>query len=123
MLVASSSLVEGWGRDTISMSHFIVCLSIDTPLYWFGLGLLFTTAFSVYAGFWLTVAYIRGLLAKSRVHTWIVGQKSRTYAAVLYTVMYILLFGESDVVGSCQVGCECGWVFLGSEVVCWMLLL
>ena len=54
---------------SVSMSHFIVCLSIDTPLYWFGLGLLFTTAFSVCAGFWPKVAYIRGFLAKSRVHT------------------------------------------------------
>ena len=29
---------------------------------------------------------------------------------------YILPFGEFDVVGSCWVGCECGWVFLGSNV-------
>ena len=53
----------------ISVSHFIVCLSIDTPLYWFGLGLLFTTTFFVYVGFWLKVMYIRGFLAKSRVYT------------------------------------------------------
>ena len=52
----------------ISVLHFIVCLSIETPLYWFGLGLLFTTAFSVYVGFWLKVAYIRGFLAKSRIY-------------------------------------------------------
>ena len=52
----------------ISVSHVIVCLSIDTPLYWFGLDLLFTTAFSVYAGFWTKFMYIRGFLAKSRVH-------------------------------------------------------
>ena len=67
----------------VSVSHFIVCLSIETPLYWFGLDLLFTTAFSVYAGFWAKVAYIRGFLAKSRVHTRIFGQKSRTSAVVL----------------------------------------
>ena len=97
----------------VYVSHFIVCLSIDTPLYWFGLALVFTTAFSVYADFWPKVAYIRGFLAK----------KSRTYATVLYAVAYILPFGEFYVVGSCWVGCECGWVFLWSDVVCWMLLL
>ena len=97
----------------VSVSHVIACLSIDTPLYWFTLVLLFATAFSVYAGFWTKVAYIRGFF----------GHKSRTYAAVLYIVTYILPFGEFDVVGSCWVGCECGWVFLGSDVVSWMLLL
>ena len=76
---------------SVSVSHVIVCLSIDTPLYWFGLDLLFTTAFSVYVDFWLKVAYIRGFFF----------QKSRTYAVVLYTVAYILPFGEFDVVGSC----------------------
>ena len=93
--------------------HFIVCLSIDTPLYWFGLDLLFTTAFSVYAGFWAKVMYIRGFLAKSRVHTQLFFIQSRTSSLLV----------EFDVVGSCWVGCECGWVFLGSDVVCWMLLL
>ena len=44
---------------SVSVSHVIVCLSIDTPLYWFGLDLLFTTAFSVYADFWLKFTYIR----------------------------------------------------------------
>ena len=68
---------------SVSVSHVIVCLSIDTPLYWFGLDLIFTTAFS----------NIRVFLAESRVHTRIVGQKSCTYAAVLYTVSYILPFG------------------------------
>ena len=82
----------------VSVSHVIVCLSIDSPLYWFGLDLLFTTAFSVYVGF----------LAKSHVHTRIFGQKSRIYAAIFYTVAYILPCGEFDVVGSCWMGCECG---------------
>ena len=54
---------------SVSVSHVIVCLSIDTPLYWFGLDLLFTTAFSVYVGFWPKVAYIRKFLAKSHVYT------------------------------------------------------
>ena len=66
---------------------------------------------------------IRGFFANTRVYTRVFGQKARTYAAVLYIVMYILPFGESDVVGSCWVGCECGWVFLRSEVVCAMPLL
>ena len=55
---------------SVSVSHVIVCLSIDTPLYWFVLDLLFTTAFSVYAGFWLKFACIRGFLVKSHVHMW-----------------------------------------------------
>ena len=67
----------------VSVSHCIVCLSIDTPIYWFGLGLLFTTAFSIYVGFWPKAAYIHGFLAKSCVHTRILGQKSCTYAIVL----------------------------------------
>ena len=74
---------------------FYICLSIDTPLYWFGLGLLFTTAFSVYVGFWPKVAY---MCLPIRV----LGLKSHTYADVLYTVAYILPFGESDVVGSAR---------------------
>ena len=114
-------LLWGWGNNgldiidllSISVSHVIVCLSIDTPLYWFGLGLLFTTAFSVYMGFWLKVAYIRRFLAKSRVHTQLFFKQLRTSSLLV----------EFDVVGSCWVGCECGWVLLGSDVVCWMLLL
>ena len=51
----------------VSVSHFIVCLSIDTPLYWFGLGLLFTTAFSIYVGFWPKFMYIRGCSLKSHL--------------------------------------------------------
>ena len=145
----------------VSVSHFIVCLSIDTPLYWF----------NPWPAFYHCLLCIRKFLAKSHVHTRIFGQKSRihvdfrlksffpcnflakicvygpshvgfwpkvaymclpmrvlglksrTYADVLYTVAYILPFGEFDVGGSCSVGCECGWVFLGSDVVCWMLLL
>ena len=98
---------------SVSVSHVIVCFSIDTPLYWFGLDLLFTTAFSVYAGFWPKVTYICGFLAKSHVHTQLFFKQSRTSSLLV----------EFDVVGSCWVGCECGWVFLGSDVVYWMLLL
>ena len=52
----------------VSVSHFIVCLSIDTPLYWFGLGLLFTTAFSVYACFWPKFAYIHEFQSRTHVY-------------------------------------------------------
>ena len=145
----------------VSRLHFIVCSSMDTPLY----------LFDPYPAFYHCLFCIRRFLGKSRVHTRIFGQKSRihvdftlkslfprrflaksrvygpshvgfwpkvaymcfsmrvfglksrTYAGVLYTVAYILPFGEFDVGGSCWVGCECGWVFLGSDVVYWMLLL
>ena len=97
----------------VSVLHVIVCSSIDTPLNWF----------DPWPAFYYYLLCIHRFLAKSRVHTRIFGQKSRTYAVVLYIVAYILPFGESDVVGISWVVCECGWVFLGSEVVCWMLLL
>ena len=96
--------------------HFIVCSSIDTPLYWF----------DPWPTFHHCLLCIHRFLAKSHVHVPShagLGLKSSTYMTVLYTVTYILLFGEFDVGGSCGVGCECGWVFLGSDVVCWMLLL
>ena len=97
----------------VSVLHVIVCSSIDTPLY----------LFDPWLAFYHCLLCIRGFLDNSRVHTWMFGQKAHTYATVIYIVMYILPFGESDVVGSCWMGCECGWVFLGSKVVCWMLLL
>ena len=53
---------------SVSVSHVIVCLSIDIPLYGFGLDLLFTTAFSIYAGFWPKVAYTRSCSLNSHVH-------------------------------------------------------
>ena len=56
------------GFLSVSVSHVIVCVSIDTPLYWFGLDLLFTTTFSVYAGFWTKVAYIHSCSLNSRIH-------------------------------------------------------
>ena len=145
----------------VSVSHFIVCLSIDTPLYLFDPWPAFyhcllcprrflakshvhTRIFGQksrgHVDFTLKSFFPRRFLAKSRVYGpshagfWskvtymclpmrVLGLKSRTYAAVLYTVAYILPFGDFDVGGSCWVGCECGWVFLGSDVVCWMLLL
>ena len=114
----------------VSVLHVIVCSSIDTPLYWF----------DPWHAFYHCLLCIRRFLAKSRIYGpshavfWpkvaymclpmrVLCLKSRTYVVVLYTVAYILPFGEFDVGGSCWVGCECGWVFLGSDVVCWMLLL
>ena len=72
----------------IFVSHFIVCLSIDTPLYWFTLGLLFTTSFSVYACFWLKVVYIHGFLAKSRVHTQLFFIQSRKSSLLVSLMLW-----------------------------------
>ena len=84
----------------VSVSHFIVCLSIDTPLYWFGLDLLFTTAFSVYAGFWTTVACIRGCLAKRRVHTQLFFIQSRTSSLLVSLMLWEVSGWVVSVVGS-----------------------
>ena len=50
--------------------HFIVCSSIDTPLYWFG----------PWPAFYHCILCIRSFLAKSHVHMLIFGQKSRIHA-------------------------------------------
>ena len=118
----------------IFMSHFIICSSIDTPLYWFDPWPTFyhfllcirrflaknhvqTQGFGqkscIHVGFWPKVMYTCRFLAKSRVHTPLFFKQSRTSS--LLVAFYV--------VGSCWVGCECGWVFLGSDVVCWLLLL
>ena len=118
----------------VSGLHFIVCSSINTPLY----------LFDPWPAFYHFLLCIRRFLAKSHVHTRIFGQKLHIHAGFwpksVYTLRFLAkshvytqlffkqsptssLFGEFDVVGSCWVGCECGWVFLGSDVVCWMLLL
>ena len=57
----------------VSVLHFIVCSSMDTPVYWFDL----------WPAFYHLLLCIRRFLAKIRVHTRIFGQKSRTNAAVL----------------------------------------
>ena len=70
--------VWGWGHNGLDIIDlllvspyfcvaFYICLSFDTPLYWFGLGLLFTTSFSVYVGFWLKIMYIRSYSLNSHV--------------------------------------------------------
>ena len=73
----------------VSMLHFIVCSSIDTPLYWFTLGLLFTTVFSVYVGFWPKFTYIHGFLAKSCIYMQVFGQNPGIHAAFWPKVAYI----------------------------------
>ena len=85
---------------SVSVSHFIVCLSIDTPLYWFTLGLLFTTTFSIYACFWLKVAYIHGFLAKSHVHTQLFFIQSRTSSLLVSLMLWEVVGWVVSVVGS-----------------------
>ena len=85
---------------SISVLHFIVCLSIDTPLYWFGLDLLFTIAFSVYADFWFKVAYIRGFLDKSHVHTQLFFIQSRTSSLLVSLMLWEVVGWVVSVVGS-----------------------
>ena len=78
----------------VSMLNFIVCSSIDTPLYWFDpwpafypLPSLYTRVFGqkshTYADFWPNVAYTRSFLAKICIYTQVFGQKSRIYIVVL----------------------------------------
>ena len=117
----------------VSGLHFIVCSSIDTPLYWYDPCLAFYHCLLCIHRFLAKSPVHMRILANSHVYMQFFGQnlcihagfwpKVVTYVFVLYTVAYILPFGEFDVLGSCWVGCECGWVFLGSDVVCWMLLL
>ena len=69
---------------------FIVCLCIDTPRYWFGLDLLFTTTFSVYAGLWPKVAYIRRFLAKIHLYMQVFGPNPHIHATFWPKVAHIL---------------------------------
>ena len=85
---------------SVSVSHVIVCLSIYTPLYWFGLDLLFTTTFSVYAGFWPTVTCIRGFLAKRRVHTQLFLIQSCTSSLLVSLMLWEVAGWVVSVVGS-----------------------
>ena len=104
----------------VSVSHFIVCSSIETPLYWF----------DPWPAFYHCLLCIRRFLAKSHIHTWIFGQKSCIHVGFwtksAYTCSFLakshvhmqLFFKQSrtssllvefDVVGSFRVGCEQGW--------------
>ena len=78
----------------VSVLHFIVCSSIDTPLYWFDplptfqpLSSLYTQVFGqksrTYADFWPKVAYTHRFLAKIHVYMQLFGQKLRIYVAVI----------------------------------------
>ena len=112
----------------VSVSYLIICSSIDTPLYWF----------DPWPSFYQCPLCICRFLAKSHVHTRSFGQKSRIHARFwpksAYTCIFLdksrvhtqLFFKQSltssllvefDVVGSCWVGFECGWVILGIDVV------
>ena len=57
----------------VSMLHFIVCSSIDSPLYWF----------DPWPAFYHCLLCIRRFLSESRIHMRIFGQKSHTYTTVL----------------------------------------
>ena len=113
----------------IYVSHFIVCSYIDTPLEWFDPlpafyhfllcirrflakihvhTQIFCQKSRIHVGFWPKSAYTCRFLAKSHVHTLLFFIQSRTSSLLV----------EFDVVGSSWVGCECGWVFWGFDVVC-----
>ena len=53
------------------------------------LGLLFTTVFSVYIGFWPKVVYIHGFLAKIRIYMQGFGQNLHIHASFWPKVVYI----------------------------------
>ena len=118
----------------VSMLHFIVCSSIDTPLYWLVPWLafyhcllcirrflsesrihmrIFGQKSHIHACFWPKSAYTCRFLPKSRVYTQLFFKQSRTSSLLVSLMLWEVVW----------VGCECGWVFLGSDVVCWMLLL
>ena len=63
----------------VSLLHFIVSSSIDTPLDWFDPS----------PTFYHFILCIRRFLAKSRIHTWVFGQKSRIHASFWPKVAYI----------------------------------
>ena len=66
----------------ISVLNFIVCSSIDTPLYWF----------DPCHAFYHYLLCIRRFLAKSRIHTRIFGQKLRIHAGFWPKSPYTCIF-------------------------------
>src|SRR5216684_1677091 len=66
----------------VSVLHFIVCSSIDTPLY----------LFDPLPSFYHFLLYICRFLAKSHVHTRIFGQKSRIHTGFWPKSAYTLRF-------------------------------
>ena len=68
----------------VSVLHFIVCLSIDTPLYWF----------DPWPAFYHCLLCIHRFLAKSQVHTWIFWPKVMYTCRFLAKIhVYMQLFG------------------------------
>ena len=63
----------------ISMSNLVVCSSIDIPLEWF----------DPWPAFYHFLLCIRRFLAKSHIHTQVVGQKLRIHAGFWPKVTYI----------------------------------
>ena len=84
----------------ISMSHFIVVHPLTLPFIGLTLGLLFTTVFSVYAGFWPKVMYIRGFLAKSRVYMQPFFKQSCTSSLLVNLMLSEVVGWVVSVVGS-----------------------
>ena len=68
------------------VSHFIVCSSIDTPLYWF----------DPCPSFYYCLLCIHRFLAKSHVCTWIFGQKSHIHAGFWLKYMYTCSFSAKS---------------------------
>ena len=66
----------------VSMSHFIVCSYIDTPIDWF----------DPWTAFYHFILSIHRFLAKSHVHMWIFGQKSRIHVGFLPKYAYTCRF-------------------------------
>ena len=66
--------------------HFIVCSSIDTPLYWF----------DPWPSFYHCLLCIRRFLSKSRVHMRIFGQKSRIHAFFWQKSTYTCIFSNKS---------------------------
>ena len=101
--------------------HFIVCSSIDTPLYWFDPWPAFyhcllcihrflaksrvhTQMFGqkscIHAGFWPKSAYTHRLLAKSRVYTQLFFKQSRTSSLLVSLMLWEVAGWVVSVVGS-----------------------
>ena len=66
----------------VSVLHFIVCSSMDTPLYWF----------DPWPAFYHCLLSIRRFLAKSHIHTWIFSKKSRIHAGFWTKYAYTYSF-------------------------------
>ena len=79
----------------VSVSHFIVCSSIDTPLYWF----------DPWPAFYHCLLCICKFLAKSRVHTQLFFIQSRTSSLLVSLMLWEVSGWVVSVVGSDVVYC------------------